>query len=112
RGGGGLGSVIFIGVNDRCRLVVLEGNHRVVASLLGPGQIPSAMRLVAGFSPNMEKCCWYKTNFLTLCRCLKNRIQHYWDRDADVARLLEQTAQARTGGYVASRRPAKSKLIS
>jgi len=108
-----LGSVIFIGVNDHRRLVVLEGNHRLVASLLGPGKIPASMRLVGGFSPHMERCCWYKTNFLTLCRCLKNRIQHYWDRDADVAGLLEQTVQARAGaGYVESTDPAKSKLIS
>src|SRR5262245_20885428 len=110
--GAGLGSVIFIGVNDHRRLVILEGNHRFVASLLAPGKVPTAMRLVAGFSPHMGRCCWYKTNFLTLCRCLKNRIQHYWDRDADVARLLEQTVQARTGaGYVKSTGPVKSKLI-
>jgi len=70
------------------------------------------MRFVGGFSPKMEMCCWYKTNFLTLCRCLKNRIQHYWDRDADVAGLLEQTAQARNSAGFESTDPAKSKLIS
>jgi hypothetical protein len=45
-------------------------------------------RVVGVFSPNMEKCCWYKTNLLTLSRCLKNRIKHYWDRDTDLARAL------------------------
>lgn len=110
--GGSLGSVIFIGVNDRRRLVILEGNHRFVATLLDPRKVPATMRLVAGFSPHMERCCWYKTSFVTLCRCLKNRIQHYWDRDADVARLLEQTVQARTSaGYVKSADPVKSKVI-
>lgn len=113
RSGAALGSIIFIGGNDHRRLVILEGNHRFVASLLALGKVPTAMRLVTGFSPHMGRCCWYKTNFLTLCRCLKNRIQHYWDRDADVAGLLEQTVQARSsGGYVESTDPAKSKLIS
>jgi hypothetical protein len=112
RSGGSLGSVIFIGVNDFRRLVILEGNHRFVATLLDPGKVPATMRLVAGFSPHMERCCWYKTNFVTLCRCLKNRIQHYWDRDADVAELLDQTVQARTSaGYVKNADPVKSKVI-
>ena len=61
----------------------------VIASLLagGPNLFKNA-RIVGVFSPHMEKCCWYKTNFLTLSRCLKNRIKHYWDRDTDWARLL------------------------
>jgi hypothetical protein len=112
--GAALGRIILLGVDEHRRLVVLEGNHRFIASLLPGGKERfSALRYVCGFSPSMEQCCWYKTNFQTLCRCLKNRIQHYWDRDADVAGLLEQTAQGRTRtGYVESANPAKSKLIS
>ena len=83
------GMIILLGL-DECRPVtLLEGNHRFIAALLagGPELLKNA-RMVAVFSPQMEKCCWYKTNFLTLARCLKNRIKHYWDRDTDLARLL------------------------
>jgi hypothetical protein len=83
------GLIILLGIDEKNPVTVLEGNHRFIASLLagGPQTFKNA-RMVAVFSPNMEKCCWYKTNFLTLTRCLKNRIQHYWDRDTDMARLL------------------------
>ena len=83
------GMIILLGL-DECRPVtLLEGNHRFIAALLagGPELLKNA-RMAAVFSPQMEKCCWYKTNFLTLARCLKNRIKHYWDRDTDLARLL------------------------
>src|SRR6476619_2271211 len=83
------GMIILLGL-DECRPVtLLEGNHRFIAALRagGPELLKNA-RMVAAFSPQMEKCCWYKTNFLTLARCLKNRIKHYWDRDTDLARLL------------------------
>jgi len=83
------GMIILLGLDERSPVTLLEGNHRFIAALLagGPNLLKNA-RMVAVFSPQMEKCCWYKTNFLTLARCLKNRIKHYWDRDTDLARLL------------------------
>ena len=83
------GMIILLGLDEDRPVTLLEGNHRFIASLLagGPNLLKNA-RMVAVFSPQMEKCCWYKTNFLTLARCLKNRIKHYWDRDTDLARLL------------------------
>ena len=83
------GMVILLGLDEHRPVTLLEGNHRFIAALLagGPNLLKNA-RMVAVFSPQMEKCCWYKTNFLTLARCLKNRIKHYWDRDTDLARLL------------------------
>jgi len=83
------GMIILLGVDEQCPVTLLEGNHRFIAALLagGPDLLRNA-RMAAVFSPQMEKCCWYKTNFLTLARCLKNRIKHYWDRDTDLARLL------------------------
>lgn len=89
------GMIILLGLDERSPVTLLEGNHRFIAALLagGPNLLKNA-RMVAVFSPQMEKCCWYKTNFLTLARCLKNRIKHYWDRDTDLARLLA----AGTGG--------------
>jgi len=83
------GMIILLGLDERSPVTLLEGNHRFIAALLagGPNLLKNA-RMAAVFSPQMEKCCWYKTNFLTLARCLKNRIKHYWDRDTDLARLL------------------------
>ncbi|HXA85203.1 MAG TPA: hypothetical protein VNZ47_09020, partial [Candidatus Dormibacteraeota bacterium] len=81
------------------------------ASLLagGPEYLRNT-RMVAVFSPQMEKCCWYKTSLLTLTRCLKNRIKHYWDRDTDLARLLAATAgTGNLGAFAENTRPVKSK---
>ncbi|MFL6387588.1 MAG: hypothetical protein ACJ71U_08885 [Terriglobales bacterium] len=105
------GMVIFLGIDEHRPITLLEGNHRFIAALLagGPQHLRNA-RMVAVFSPQMEKCCWYKTNLRTLARCLKNRIQHHWDRDADLARLLAATAGAENlGAFAGSTRPMKFK---
>ena len=105
------GMVIFLGIDEHRPVTLLEGNHRFIAALLagGPQHLRNA-RMVAVFSPQMEKCCWYKTNLRTLARCLKNRIQHHWDRDADLAKLLAATAGAENlGAFAGSTRPLKFK---
>ncbi len=105
------GMVIFLGIDEHLPVTLLEGNHRFIAALLagGPQHLRNA-RMVAVFSPHMEKCCWYKTNLRTLARCLKNRIQHHWDRDADLARLLAATAGTEhLGAFAGSTRPLKFK---
>ena len=105
------GMVIFLGIDEHRPITLLEGNHRFIAALLagGPQHLRNA-RMVAVFSPQMEKCCWYKTNLRTLARCLKNRIQHHWDRDADLAKLLAATAGAENlGAFAGSTGPMKFK---
>ncbi|MCU1253838.1 MAG: hypothetical protein JWM83_137 [Candidatus Angelobacter sp.] len=105
------GMIILLGIDEKHRLTLLEGNHRFMASLLagGPEHLRKA-RMVAVFSPQMERCCWYKTSLLTLARCLKNRIKHHWDRDTDLARLLAATAGTDDlGTFAGSTRPVKSK---
>ncbi len=105
------GMIILLGIDEYRPVTLLEGNHRFMASLLagGPEHFRNT-RMVAVFSPHMEKCCWYKTNLLTLTRCLKNRIKHHWDRDTDLARLLAATAVADDlGPFAGSTRPMKSK---
>jgi hypothetical protein len=83
------GLIVLLGINEHLPVTLLEGNHRFVATLLAGGaNLLKNVRMVAVFSPNMEKCCWYKTNLRTLTRCLKNRIKHYWDRDTDLDQLL------------------------
>jgi hypothetical protein len=105
------GMVIFLGIDEDRPVTLLEGNHRFIAALLagGPQHLGNA-RMVAVFSPQMEKCCWYKTSFRTLARCLKNRIQHHWDRDTDMARLLAATAGTENlGAFAGTTRPMKFK---
>ena len=108
------GLVVFLGLDEHGPVTLLEGNHRFVASLLRPERnLLAGARTVGVFSPAMGRCCWYKTNFFTLARCFKNRIQHYWDRAPDLDRLLQQTAQARVvAGFAESAGPVNSKMIS
>ncbi|HLY98985.1 MAG TPA: hypothetical protein VKT33_07960 [Candidatus Angelobacter sp.] len=80
---------ILIGVDETRPMTLLEGNHRFVSSLLLPQEVMlRRLRLVCGFSPRMEKCCWYKTNLPNLSHYLKNRIKHIRDKEADVSRIL------------------------
>jgi hypothetical protein len=105
------GMIILLGLDESRPVTLLEGNHRFIAALLagGPNLLRNT-RMVAVFSPQMEKCCWYKTNFLTLARCLKNRIKHYWDRDTDLARLLGAgTGRSSFESHAGSASPVKSK---
>jgi hypothetical protein len=106
------GMIILLGVDDCHPVTLLEGNHRFIAALLagGPSLLINA-RMAAVFSPQMEKCCWYKTNFLTLARCLKNRIKHYWDRDTDLGRLFGGPDSAGPEGYAGSAGPVKTKYV-
>ena len=79
---------ILIGINNDSSLTLLEGNHRFVSSLLLPPNVMlRRLRLVCGLSPDMEKCCWYKTTLPNLSRYLKNRIKHIRNREADVTRV-------------------------
>lgn len=87
-------TILLIGTAETQPSTLLEGNHRFVASLLLPPEIMlRRLRVVCGFSPEMEKCCWYKTTVPNLARYIKNRIQHFWDREADVTQLLPRTAR-------------------
>jgi hypothetical protein len=89
--------IVFLGLDENHPVTLLEGNHRFIASLLVADGIGlSNARMVGVFSPKMEQCCWYKTNFQTLFRCLKNRIKHKWDRDTDVSSLLRQATHRQT----------------
>ena len=87
--GGGKSTVLLIGLDEERPVTLLEGNHRFIASMMLPPEIMLLhLRLICGFSPRMEECCWYKTNLPTLYHYLKNRIKYFWDREADVYRLL------------------------
>lgn len=90
-------TILLIGVDETLPATLLEGNHRFVASLLLPREIMlRRLRVMCGFSPAMESCCWYKTTVANLARYVKNRIKYSWGRDADVKRLLPQKARSQT----------------
>jgi hypothetical protein len=106
-------TVLLIGLDEHRPLTLLEGNHRFVASLLLPPEIMlRRIRIVCGLSSHMEDCCWYKTSLPSLSHYLKNRIKHFWNREADVSRWLPQaetTAPANTlTGTAAGASSAKS----
>lgn len=73
-----LSSVVLIGVNETEPLTILDGNHRFVAAIM-EGKV-DRLRFLCGLSPAMTRCCWYRTNLLTLTRygrnLLRNRARH------------------------------------
>lgn len=84
-------TILLIGRDENQPVTVLEGNHRFVAALLLPREMMlRRLRVVCGFSPNMDRCCWYKTTLPNLARYLKNRIQHLCSRKIDAGQLLKQ----------------------
>jgi hypothetical protein len=103
-------TILLIGVDEAKPATLLEGNHRFIACLLLPREIMlRRLRVVCGFSPGMEKCCWYKTTVLNLARYLKNRIKHSWGREADIKSLLPQTVRSQTMEDYASSAEVSSK---
>jgi hypothetical protein len=103
-------TILLIGVDEAKPATLLEGNHRFVASLLLPREIMlRRLRVVCGFSAGMEKCCWYKTTVLNLAGYLKNRIKHFWRREADIKGLLPQTVRSQNMEDYASSAGVSSK---
>lgn len=86
----GLGTVILIGLNERQPLTILDGNHRLLASMLTSPEQVSKLRVLCGLSPRMSSCCWYNTNLFTLFRYGANIVSHVAnDPEAELARLLQ-----------------------
>lgn len=90
-------TILLIGTDETQSTTLLEGNHRFVASLLVPREMMlRRLRLICGFSPEMDRCCWYKTTVPNVVRYVKNRIIHLWDREADVAQLLPRIGRVQS----------------
>lgn len=60
------GSIILIGVDASGPLTILDGNHRLVSAVL-EGRI-DRLKFICGLSPEMTRCCWYKTDLPNLAR--------------------------------------------
>jgi hypothetical protein len=87
-------AVLLIGLDERSPLTIIEGNHRMTAAaLVSPLDVHLRFRFFCGFSPKMMDCCWYQTDFSTLCRYAKNTVAWLFEKQADV---LDQAMQDRT----------------
>jgi O-antigen/teichoic acid export membrane protein len=92
-------AVLLIGMDEYHPLTIIEGNHRMAAAMLTmPESAHRRFRFYCGLSPNMNSCCWYKTDLRSLMRYARHTVR-YMFRDADffVARTLqEQLAETET----------------
>ena len=87
------GSLILIGLNEYEPLTVIDGNHRLVAAMLGAPENVQRLRLMCGLSPRMVECCWYNTTPGTLFRYGKNILLNMIRKPEDeLARLLQDVS--------------------
>ena len=85
-------AVLLIGTDDQHPLTIIEGNHRMAAAMLTmPESAHQRFRFYVGLSPNMNSCCWHKTDLRSLTRYARHTVR-YMFRDVDffVARTLRQ----------------------
>lgn len=83
-------AVVLIGLNETEPLTIIDGNHRFMAAAL-EGKLPH-LRFLCGLSPKMTRCCWYRTNPLTLSRYARNLLRHLTHHpEAELARLFENS---------------------
>jgi O-antigen/teichoic acid export membrane protein len=77
-------AVLLIGADETSPLTIIEGNHRMTASMLtSPGTVHRRFRFYCGFSPRMTQCCWYQTSLTSLFRYACNRAWYLFeDRDS------------------------------
>jgi hypothetical protein len=86
----GFAAVILIGVNEIEPLTILDGNHRLVASILAQPSELKKIRFLCGLSPHMTECCWYNTNILTLFRYGRNVLtQVVRNPETELTRILQ-----------------------
>ena len=86
-------AVLLIGVDDCHPLTIIEGNHRMAAAMLAmPESAHRRFRFYCGLSPNMNLCCWHKTDVRSLTRYARHTF-HYIFRDGNffVGRRLRET---------------------
>ena len=88
----GFSAVILIGLNERERLTILDGNHRLVAAMLSTPCAVKKLRFLCGLSPRMTECCWYSTNLMTLVRYGMNKLAGaIRNPEAELAQIMHNT---------------------
>ncbi|MGB7191282.1 MAG: STAS domain-containing protein [Acidobacteriaceae bacterium] len=86
----GLGPIILIGTGEHAPLTILDGNHRLVAAMLGPVSGVESLRFLCGLSPKMNQCCWYNTNLVTLFRYARDVLRGSFRRPEEELNQLLQ----------------------
>ena len=83
-------TILLITVDESHPMTLIEGNHRMTAAMLaGTDIVLSRFRYVCGFSPYMERCCWYQTNLENLSRYAMKRLRLLvHDQEDDIQRWL------------------------
>jgi O-antigen/teichoic acid export membrane protein len=85
-------AVLLIGIDEHHPLTIIEGNHRMAAAMLTmPDSAHRRFRFYCGLSPNMNSCCWHRTDLRSLTRYARHTVR-YMFRDVDffVARTLRE----------------------
>jgi hypothetical protein len=85
-------AVLLIGIDEYQPLTIIEGNHRMAAAMLAmPESAHRRFRFYCGLSPNMNFCCWHKTDLRSLMRYARHTVR-YMFRDGDffVGRILRE----------------------
>lgn len=86
------GAVLLIGINERGPFTVLDGNHRLAASMLASVEPAKRFRVYCGLSPRMAQCCWYNTNVSTLFRYAGKLLRQFVrDPVVELERLLQSS---------------------
>jgi hypothetical protein len=92
-------AVLLIGIDEYQPLTIIEGNHRMAAAMLTmPESAHRRFRFYCGLSPNMNSCCWHRTDLRSLTRYARHTVR-YMLRDGDLfiaRRLREKLAQIET----------------
>jgi hypothetical protein len=92
-------AVLLIGTDEHHSLTIIEGNHRMAAAMLAmPESAHRRFRFYCGLSPNMNSCCWHKTDLRSLTRYARHTVR-YMLRDGDLfiaRRLREKLAEMET----------------
>jgi hypothetical protein len=85
-------AVLLIGIDGHHPLTIIEGNHRMAAAMLAmPESAHRRFRFYCGLSPNMNSCCWHKTDVRSLSRYARHSVRYlFHDRDFFISRLLRE----------------------
>lgn len=85
-------AVLLIGIDEHQPLTIIEGNHRMVAAMLTmPEGAHQRFRFYCGLSPNMNSCCWHKTDLRSLTRYARHTVRYLFrDANFSVARTLRE----------------------
>jgi O-antigen/teichoic acid export membrane protein len=86
-------TILLIGVDSQSPLTILDGNHRMAAAMLAvPPAAIDSFHFICGLSPDMTRCCWYRTNVNTLWRYLTNLLRHYfYNPESDIGRFQQKS---------------------